>query len=120
MEAKICTVNTILYCRKWATTVAFYRNILGLEPLMTSDWFVEFSLGGTSRLSVADEARASVKSAAGRGITLGLEVDDLDGIHHSLSMAGTTPAPIRTHPWNARVFYLFDPEGHRIEFWQKS
>ena len=20
--------------------------------------------------------------------------------------------------WNARVFYLFDPEGHRIEIWQ--
>jgi len=31
---------------------------------------------------------------------------------------GLKPTIIKKHPWNARVFYLFDPEGDRIEIWQ--
>lgn len=120
MEAEIRTANIILYCRKWAETVVFYRDALELEPLMSAEWFVEFSLGETSRLSVADEARATVKSSGGQGITLALEVDDLDEIHRNLNNAGVRATPIREHPWRARVFYVFDPEGHRIEFWEKT
>jgi hypothetical protein len=25
---------------------------------------------------------------------------------------------IHEHPWNARVFHLFGPEGNRLEVWQ--
>jgi hypothetical protein len=32
---------------------------------------------------------------------------------------GLEPTAIENHPWNARVFYLFDPERHRIEVWQR-
>ena len=51
------TANTILYCQAWAATVAFYRDHLGLPMTHTSDWFVEFALTTTARLSIADEGR---------------------------------------------------------------
>jgi lactoylglutathione lyase len=28
------------------------------------------------------------------------------------------PTETGVHAWGARVFYVFDPEGHRIEVWQ--
>lgn len=114
------TTNIILYCQKWAPVVDFYRNLLQLPVLFATDWFVEFALNPVSRLSVADEKRSSIKSCAGRGVTLSLEVEDIDKTWGYLNKAGLCPTIIREHPWNARVFYFFDPEGHRLEIWQNK
>ena len=62
------TTNTILYCQKWSETIAFYRDKLELPILFASDWFVEFELDTTARLSLADEQRAKIKSSHGAGI----------------------------------------------------
>jgi catechol 2,3-dioxygenase-like lactoylglutathione lyase family enzyme len=114
------TANTILYCRNWRATVDFYQNRLGLPVNFASEWFVEFSLTGTARLSIADERRASVKSTGGQGITLALEVEDIRAAHRWAESTGLAPTALRRHPWDAEVFYLRDPEGHRIEFWQAT
>jgi uncharacterized glyoxalase superfamily protein PhnB len=100
--------------------VDFYQNRLGLPVNFASEWFVEFSLTGTARLSIADEGRASVKSAGGQGITLALEVEDIRAAHRWAESTGLAPTALRRHPWDAEVFYLRDPEGHRIEFWQAT
>jgi catechol 2,3-dioxygenase-like lactoylglutathione lyase family enzyme len=119
MRAGFLTSNTILYCRKWDQTVHFYRDLLALPVLFENDWFVEFELNSASRLSIADERRTSIKSNNGTGITLPLEVVEIDTCRNEMKHAGLNPASIRMHPWHARVFYIFDPEGHRIEIWQK-
>jgi predicted enzyme related to lactoylglutathione lyase len=113
---KIRIVNTILYCRKWVETVAFYRDALKLPALSSTDWFVEFELNKNTRLSVADETRASVKSGAGRGITISLQVADLDEIRSELLEAGLSPTPIKKI-WGSQTCYLHDPEGNRLELW---
>ena len=118
MRNLVLTTNVILYCRKWEQGVLFYRDQLQLPVLFSTDWFVEFRLGSESRLSVADEARCSVKSSQGAGMTLSLEVDDIENARKYMQENLVTPSEIKTHPWNARVFYIFDPEGHRIEIWQ--
>lgn len=118
MQARLKTANTILYCQHWQDMVRFYRDRMGLCVLFANDWFVEFILTPTSRLSIADQRRASVKSCAGQGLTLALEVEDLRAAHRFAENAGLTPTPMRKHPWNAEVFYLTDPEGHRVEIWQ--
>lgn len=118
MDAPLLTSNTILYCRQWQATVRFYRDRLRLPVNFAADWFVEFRLNANSRLSIADEKRAAIKSCGGSGITIGLQVDDIEAVHEYTRMAGLNPTAIRQHPWNARVFHLFDPEGHRIEMWQ--
>jgi catechol 2,3-dioxygenase-like lactoylglutathione lyase family enzyme len=112
------TVNLILYCAEWEATVRFYRKGLGLPVTMENEWFVEFRLGADSRLSVADERRASIKSCGGAGITVSLQVADIRGVREAARAGGLQPTEIVDHPWGARVFYLIDPEGHRLEVWQ--
>ncbi|MGB5984892.1 MAG: VOC family protein [Desulfobacterales bacterium] len=118
MQNNLMTSNMILYCEQWRKTVEFYRDRLQLPVLFSTDWFVEFRLNAMSRLSIADEKRATIRSAGGEGITLALEVDDIEICREQTEKAGLKPTQIKTHHWDARVFYLFDPEGHRIEIWQ--
>ena len=113
---KLKAVNTILYCRKWEETVSFYRDGLKLHMLSATDWFVEFKLNDSARLSVANESRTSVKSGGGKGVTISLQLDDLDSIHAELTAGGMKPTPIK-EVWGSRTTYLHDPEGNRLEFW---
>ena len=109
--------NTILYCRNWQETQAFYRNTLQFPVLSERDWFIEFELNAGARLSIADEARASIKSAEGRGLTLSLRVNDLHRRHRQYARDGPSPTALKPL-WGSEVFYLHDPEGNRLEFWQ--
>lgn len=111
------TTNTILYCQKWAETVAFYKEGLALPVLFSSDWFVEFELGPAARLSIADERRSKIKSSQGAGITLTLQVENTDAVWADLHARGLELESPRDHIWGARVFYFYDPEGHRLEIW---
>ncbi len=116
----IRTANTILYCRKWDETVAFYKSELKLEVTASLDWFVEFKLNETSRLSIANEARTSMDSNDGKGITIAMEVDDIEATYSVLKETGLNPTAIRDHPWGAKVLYIYDPEGNRLEFWTQN
>ena len=120
MENCLITTNTILYCTKWVKTVEFYRDQLKLPIIFTTDWFVEFGLNAMSRLSIASEKRSSIKGCGGKGVTITLEVDDIEAAREHAEEIGMKPTKLRKHPWDARVFYIFDPEGHRIEIWQSS
>ncbi len=111
------SVNTILYCKKWQETVTFYQDDLGLPVNFATDWFVEFHLGGTAYLSVANEQRAKVKSSDGSGITITLQVENAGETWQSLHNLGLNLEPVRRHAWGAQLFYLYDPEGHRLEIW---
>jgi predicted enzyme related to lactoylglutathione lyase len=115
----VLSANTILYCKHWGEVVRFYRDQLMLPVNFSTDWFVEFRLNELSRLSIADEKRASIKTSRGKGITISLEVSDLEAVRTQLIKTGLSPSPIARHPWNAIVSYVFDPDGNRIEIWQK-
>jgi catechol 2,3-dioxygenase-like lactoylglutathione lyase family enzyme len=120
LPSDVKRANTILYARRWKETVAFYRDHLGLEIAFQSDWFVEFRLTPTAFLSVADQSRATIASADGKGITLSFQIDDLQTAHGEFIMGGLAPTEIRSNVMRADVFYLFDPEGNRIEFWSRK
>ena len=109
--------NTILYCKKWRQAVVFYKDELKLPISFETDWFVEFKVHDRARLSVADESKATIKSSQGAGITLAFQTDDIHKAWELLHEKGLSPGLIREHAWGAQVFYLFDPEGHRIELW---
>jgi uncharacterized glyoxalase superfamily protein PhnB len=110
-------VNTILYCQRWSETVTFYRDVLKLQVNFTSDWFVEFQVNQAAFLSVADERRASIKSSAGAGITITLQVEDIEAAWQYLHNQGVKVEPLKAHAWGGQVFYFYDPEGHRLEMW---
>lgn len=113
---KIKAANTILYCKKWDETVAFYRDGLKLLVISSTDWFVEFKLNESARLSVANEARTSIKTGEGRGITISLQVSDVEEIRAELVNNGFSPTPVK-EIWGSKAIYLHDPEGNRLEFW---
>ena len=118
MHKSLKTTNMILYCKEWEKTVRFYRDQLQIPVNFSTDWFVEFRLNAMSRLSIADEKRSSIRSCRGKGVTLALEVEDIEAMWGCMETIGLKPTVIWKHPWDAWVFYLFDPEGHRIEIWQ--
>ena len=109
-------VNTILYCRNWKNTVKFYRDILSFSIHYESEWFVEFQLADNTYLSIANSDCASIKSADGGGITISLQIEDVDSTHSCLNELGIKTSKIK-NVWEARAFYIFDPEGHRLELW---
>jgi predicted enzyme related to lactoylglutathione lyase len=109
-----------LYCRKWKETLAFYKKQLKLQVETSLEWFVEFKLNETSRMSIADVARASIDSNRGAGITITMEVDDIETTHLYLNEAGLNPTAIKDHAWGARIIHIYDPEGHRVEFWSSK
>ena len=116
LAGKIKRSNTILYCRNWEITVAFYRDVLKFVINHESDWFVEFQLSDNTYLSIANAANASIKSADGGGITLSWQVEDVEKIHRRLNQLGIKTSRIK-RVWESRAFYMFDPEGHRLELW---
>ncbi|QTA81495.1 Glyoxalase-like domain-containing protein [Desulfonema limicola] len=116
----IKNVNTILYCNKWKETVHFYQHVLNLPITFFSSWFVEFKLAGSAHLSIADKKKTTRKSTGEDGITLALQVENLDKLWQYFQKNGFNPSPVQKHPWSARVFYISDPEGHRIEAWSSS
>jgi len=116
----IKTANTILYCRRWKETVDFYKTRLALPVTTSREWFVEFKLNEVSRLSIADEARTSIDSNDGKGLTITMEVDDIETTHLYLNEVGLDPTPIKDHAWGARVIHIYDPEGNRLEFWSQN
>ena len=109
-------INTILYCRNWETTVKFYRDVLKLMVNHETEWLVEFQLVDNTYLSIANASRTSILSSNGDGITLSFQVGTVDAAHRQLREIGIETGPIKPI-WGARAFYIFDPEGHRIELW---
>ncbi len=100
---QIKLANSILYCKKWEETVALYQTGLRLPITVSTEWFVEFKLTGTSRLSVADESHTSIKSSSGKGITIGLHVVDIVTTHSQLKEAELNPTAIK-EVWGAQGF----------------
>ena len=120
IASQIKRTNTIVYCRLWAETIRFYRDVMGLEVAFQNDWFVEFALTDSACLGIADQSRTTMSSAAGRGLTLSFQIADIESVHQSLIRKGLTPTAIRPDIMEAQVFYLHDPEGTRIEFWRPN
>lgn len=108
--------NIILYCNLWKQCTKFYAQDLHLPILFEKDWFIELKLTASSRLSLADARKTSIQSSHGRGLTLSLQVDDIESQHIRFQNKKMNPTPIR-RVWGSKTFYLFDPEGNRIEFW---
>lgn len=109
-------VNTIPYCNKWKETITFYKDILCFPVLFTKEWFVEFEINETSRLSVADASRTSIDSSDGKGITISMKVDDIYATYDTLKAKGIQQIIIKEQ-WGSKVIYLYDPDGNRLEFW---
>ena len=109
--------NTILYCENWSETVTFYQQVFGFSVTHQTDWFVELQVGQDTYLSLANASRTRIRSVAGQGITLSWQVADVQADYTHMQQSGLDVSRLQ-QKWGAWLFYLHDPEGHRIELWQ--
>jgi catechol 2,3-dioxygenase-like lactoylglutathione lyase family enzyme len=116
LTSKIKRSNTILYCRNWKNTVRFYRDVLKFGINHETEWFVEFQLADNTYLSIANAANTSIKSADGGGITISWQIEDVESTYLRFNKLGIKTTKLK-NVWDAQAFYIFDPEGHRLELW---
>src|SRR3954464_8992356 len=98
----------------WPTSVAWYRDGLGLTVELL-DHANRFALlaAGPARLAL----KVGHPSPGSTKVTF--RVTDLDAELARLERAGVVPAsPVRTSPEGYRAASLLDPDGHRVELFE--
>jgi catechol 2,3-dioxygenase-like lactoylglutathione lyase family enzyme len=96
--------------------VAFYRDVLGLQPNLVTPYWSDFDLGGI-RLGLHPPFRegAGEGGSRGGGWVVGVEVPDLKGLRASLAAAGY-PTSHHYHEIPGGVVLDFsDPDGNPLQ-----
>jgi lactoylglutathione lyase len=115
--------HVIVYVSDLVVSVAFYRDVVGLEHRFTDAGYAEFTTGPT-RFALYERRRA--EWLIGRGVTPGagaqvvLVVVDVDAIAAGLRERGVPllAGPV-DRPWGHRTLHITDPDGFVIEFAQE-
>jgi catechol 2,3-dioxygenase-like lactoylglutathione lyase family enzyme len=107
-------VSFVVSTRRFDATLAFYRDVVGLEVL--EEW-TEFghgavlAAGGDARVELIDREVGDAPIPP-HAPFLGLQVADVDAIHERALAAGTEIAsPLKERPWGGRGFAVRDPNG---------
>ncbi len=108
--------EVIVYVRDMDGALAFYRDVVGLEPDYVSQHWTTFRTG---------ECTFCLHATARREPGVGepdptFMVDDLDAEHTRLNAAGIAVTEIREPVPGTRVFDAKDPEGNRFSFEHRS
>ena len=114
----------VLYARDLETSVAFYRDVVGLAVKLEGDGYVEFVTRGT-KFGLYDRARlggligreATDGGPAGQLVFL---VRDADAQAERLQCMGVEilAGPV-DRPWGHRTLHVPDPDGNVVEFAQE-
>ena len=123
---KLTTVRVL--ATRFAETVAFYRDVLGIPIRADAGVYVAFDAGGFElgvygREMMADIVDSMVPgtSPTNDGLLINLEVEDLDAAMSALSSKGVSfETEAHDQPdWGMRVVHLRDPEGNLIELYER-
>jgi len=98
-------------------SVAFYRQFFAREPIAAiADRYAEFRLPGL-RLAIfkpSEAHRAEFDRSAGAGLSLCIEVGDLDAAIARLAEMGWPPPGEAIVASHGREVYAYDPDGNRL------
>ena len=92
-----------------AETVAFYRDLLGLELVMDLGWIttVASPVHSGTQISIATEGGSSTPVP-----DLSIEVEDVEAVFATATKMGLRiDYPLTDEPWGMRRFYVTDPAG---------
>ena len=111
----------ILYVRDLGTSIAFYRDVIGIPFKRLGDGYAEFDTRPT-KLGLYERARLSEligREASGEGgpaVAVLFLVDDVDAEAKRLSAAGAEILAEPTdRPWGHRTLHVEDPDGNVVE-----
>lgn len=115
--------HVILYVSDLDASVAFYRDVVGLEYRFTDAGYAEFHTGST-RFALYERRRAEwltegpvLPGPAGEVV---LGVEDVDAVASGLKARGVPLlAEPADRPWGHRTIHVADPDGFVVEFAQE-
>jgi lactoylglutathione lyase len=115
--------HVILYVSDLAASVAFYRDVAGLEHRFTDAGYAEFGTGDT-RFALYERRRAEWLTGhparPGPAGEIVLVVEDVDAVAAALRARGTPLlAEAADRPWGHRTVHVADPDGFVVEFAQE-
>jgi predicted enzyme related to lactoylglutathione lyase len=114
-------VSRWLGARDVDRTVAFWRDVLGFEPIeRTDDGAVEVRSGRARiRFGAFDAASDLSKEGPPGSAIVFFDTDDVAAMHGAITRRGGQPSDLENVNWiKRRVFEVRDPDGHVIWFGQ--
>jgi lactoylglutathione lyase len=113
----------IQYVASLGRSVAFYRDVIGLEVRIEGDGYVEFELENT-KFSLFE--RSKLPELIGREGgnppcgEIGFLIEDVDAEAERLRGLGVEilTGPV-DRPWRERTLHIADPDGNIVEFAEK-
>jgi lactoylglutathione lyase len=114
----------IRYVLDLETSVAFYRDVLGLPVKLVGDGYAEFDTDnvkfGLYERSRLPELLGKVPERAGPDGEVAFVVDDVDAWAERLRVAGIDVLSGPTdRPWGHRTLHVADPDGLIVELAQE-
>jgi lactoylglutathione lyase len=122
-------IHTMIRVLDLDRSIAFYRDVLDLNPSHTLD-FPDFALVYLRNESNDVEIELTLNKGRTEPYTHGtgyghvaVAVDDLDAKHAAVTAGGWSPQPIKEFKRGdellARLFFVQDPDGYKIEVLQR-
>ncbi|MFN2590447.1 MAG: VOC family protein [Actinomycetota bacterium] len=115
----------ILFAADLERSTAFYRDVIGLEPKVRGEGYVEFRTGPT-RFGLFERSKLpdliGRPGGEGRGVAgeIVLIVPDVDAEAGRLRAAGAEILSDPTdRPWGHRTLHVADPDGNVVELAQE-
>jgi catechol 2,3-dioxygenase-like lactoylglutathione lyase family enzyme len=120
-------LETSLYAVDLARTAAFYRDLLGLRPLLETPRLIAFDAGNASVLLVFQRGATEADSVEARGtspghdgagrlhLALAIAADDLATWRGRLEAAGVALTGEYAWPAGGTSLYFNDPDGAVVE-----
>jgi len=123
-------VYFLLYVTNKPASAAFYREVLGLEPIVDVEAITEFRLLDGAVLGImsfaaaarnVDEGIPAVPTAPETPkAELYLVVEDPESHHRrALERGAREISPMQPRDWGHRAAYSLDPDGHVLAFAEK-
>jgi lactoylglutathione lyase len=113
----------IQYVESLSLSVAFYRDVIGLQVRIEGDGYVEFEMENT-KFSLFERSKLPelIGRAGGNPPSgeIGFLIEDVDAEAERLRGLGVEilTGPV-DRPWRERTLHIADPDGNIIEFAQK-
>lgn len=105
----------------------FYMELLGFQPQVDNQGYVEFHMEGNAVLAIFDlsahneMALEPAEVSGSQNIILEFEVSDIEGEYRRIEgMEAGIVKPITTQAWGNTSFWFRDPDGNLLNFYCKK
>lgn len=117
----VSSLYPVLMTDDVARAGAFYRDLLGLDEVFATDWYVSLCAPGDENVQLGIVARdhdsvPAAFRARAAGLLVTVEVADVDAVHARAAERGLPfHVTLRDEDWGQRHFITEDPDGVLVD-----